>query len=102
MSVLARTEEIRRSAEGYGRVADSTLDVAQGVGAAVKSLAAAISDPAVSTAVGAASVALLRELQLVGGAFAYGQSQLGASADAYDRTDAAAADHLHGVISRAR
>jgi len=98
MSVLARTGELRRSADGYGRVADATLDVARDVGDAAKALAAAISDPAVSTAVGAASVALLRELQLVGGAFAYSRSQLGDSADAYDRTDEAAATHLHQVV----
>jgi hypothetical protein len=101
MSVFARTAELRRSAEQYGTVAQTSLDVAHGVGAAAKELSGAISDPAVSTAVAASTVALLRELQLVGGAFAYSRSQLQDSADGYDAADEAAAGHLRGMVPRA-
>jgi hypothetical protein len=101
MTVFARTGELRRSAGEYGRVASSCLDVAQDTSSCTKDLAGEITDPAVSTAISAALVAVLRELQLVGGAFAYSESELTGSAESYDRADEASAGHLRGMVPRA-
>lgn len=98
MDVFARTSAMRDSATQYGAVESKCLDVAGSVSSCAKELSGAITDPAVSTAVGASLVAVLRELELIGGTFAYSRSELGASADAYDAADQATARHLDRLV----
>ena len=102
MTVHVNTAQLRSSAGSYASVAGTSQQVAQQLASAAKSIDGEISDPAVSTAVGAALVAVLRGLQFVGGAFDYSHSQLGETADSYDRSDAAAASHLGQLVPRAR
>jgi len=94
MTVHVNTQQLRASSTSYGSAATRAQQVAQQVAAAAKSIDGEISDPAVSTAVGAALVAVLRGLQLAGGALDYSRSQLTETAASYDAADAASANHV--------